>query len=39
MYVHYYYYNTLGPAYNEFGYNGHPAITSNFLHQKKIISD
>ena len=22
---------TLGPAYNEFGYNEHPAITSRFL--------
>ena len=22
---------TLGPAHNEFGYNQHPAITSNFF--------
>ena len=22
---------TLGPAYNEFGYNEHPAIASNFF--------
>ena len=36
--------NTLGPTYNEFGYNKHPAITSRFLcikiidcHVKKII--
>ena len=25
------YRNTLGPAYNEFGYNEHPAISSRFL--------
>ena len=29
---------TLGPAYNEFGYNQHPAITSNFFSQEKIAS-
>ena len=28
---------TLGPAYNEFGYNEHPAITSNFFSQKKSL--
>ena len=26
--------NTLGPAYNEFGYNEFPAITSRFLYIK-----
>ena len=30
---------TLGPAYNEFGYNEHLAIMSNFLPEKKITSD
>ena len=25
------FYITLGPVYNEFGYNEHPAITSRFL--------
>ena len=28
----------LGPAYNEFGYNEHPAITSRFLGDKIIHS-
>ena len=26
---------TLGPAYNEFGYNEHPAVMNNFSSQKK----
>ena len=30
---------TLGPAYNEFGYNEHPAITSNFFLWEKNTSD
>ena len=30
---------TLGPAYNEFDYNEHSAITSNFSLRKKITSD
>ena len=28
---------TLGPAYNDFGYNEHPAITSNFFSQKNLL--
>ena len=28
---------TLGPVYNEFGYNEHPAITSNFSLRKKAL--
>ena len=28
---------TLGPPYNEFGYNEHLAITSNFFPQKKSL--
>ena len=32
-----YFTGTLGPAYNEFGYNENPAIANNFSPQKKSL--